>query len=284
MSTHSNSNIELDESDLETIREDFRNAEYTKLKLAASSIRMFTILGALLSICFIAINSGQAFWALKTLSGLASDSLLNEFITGFIAIGLILASKVIGVRLGMTDGGLKALGVFLLISLMIFSITTSALHLSFNLVGGSDRSLHQSTEYKLALSDYQVAADAYQQVLNSAKIADEKGKVSDAGWIRGRHLPPLKEDLDNARNRLDSVKVNGAGSESKVLTTVASWFNLTSDEFSVRFSILTVMLMELSSLFLSFQTGASIRKAMSGKKPQAHQDRASVEKLFGEAA
>lgn len=252
------------------IRVDFEQAELQRLKLAAGSIKLWSYIGIFLSGLFLFLNSIQAFWALQHLAGLATDSTLNAVVTGLIAVSLILAANVVSIRLG--SGMSRGVGVGILLGLMAFSVITSSLHLGFQVLGGHQASINQSAEYRMALQDFELARQAYSDVLASAAQADAEGDTRSSGWIRSRHAPQLKDAADAARQRLQDTKKT-AGTEASILSTVAGYFGMNTEAFSTVFAVVSVSLMEAVRIFLAFSTASAVRQLIRmpvSKKPEPH--------------
>lgn len=157
----------------------------------------------------------------------------------------------------------KGTGVSILAGLMVFSVITSSLHLGFQVLGGYQSSISESTEYQIALADYELAAKAYSEVLASAAKADEEGDTRSGGWIRKSYAPPLKKDVDSARSRLESAK-QSAGTEASVLAQVAGFFDMAPERFSALFALFSVLLMEVCRIWLAFSTASAIRQLIKG--------------------
>ncbi len=267
----------LNSSDLQSIQEDYQQAEYSRLKMAANSLRFWMIIGACLGVVFLVINSMQAYWALAKLAGMATDSGFNAVVTGLIAIGLIMSANVISIRLGTVGQGSRSIGLLLLTGLMLFSIVTSSLHLAWQVQGGHEASIQQSDGYQRAVADYDRAAEAYDAVIESAKDADTVGDYSSGGWIRKKYVPGAKSELDAARSRLESVTEGGTSATATVLHEVAAWFGLSPEKFSTRFALVAVILMEAARIWLSLEAGSAIRRALGSQThPEAQGAREKV--------
>lgn len=249
-----------------------------RASMALTETRFWLYLAPLLAIVFLIINAAQAYWSLSKLANMATDSVLNMTVTGGVALALVLAANVIAVNMGSAGAFGKITGGLLLIGLMAFSVTTSALHLAWQVQGGHEASIVNSKAYRRADHDYRQSVEAMAEVRSSASLADTQGDTASAGHIRSKQLPAARQDVAQARERLDAVaKSGGAGVAATVLAEVAATVDMSPQQFSTRFSLFAVILMELCRIWLTLQAVAAVRRALEGSsypKTQGPQMRA----------
>lgn len=248
-----------------------------RVSMALTETRFWLYLAPLLAIVFLVINAAQAYWSLSKLANMATDSLLNMAVTGGVALALVLAANVIAANIGSAGALGKITGGLLLVGLMAFSVTTSGLHLAWQVQGGHEASITNSKAYRRADYDYQQSVEAMAEVRRSASLADTQGDTASAGYIRSKQLPAARQDLLQARERLDTVAKGGDGVTATVLAEVAAMVGLSPQQFSTRFSLFAVILMELCRIWLTLQAVSAVKRALeesSRPKSQAPQLRA----------
>lgn len=246
------------------------NSQYESLQQRRASIaltetRFWLYLAPLLAIVFLVINAAQAYWSLSKLASMATDSLLNMAVTGGVALALVLAANVMAANIGSAGTLGRVTGGLLLVGLMAFSVTTSALHLAWQVQGGHEASIINTRAYRRADHNYQQAMASMAEVRRSASLADERADTSSAGHIRSKQLPAARQDVAQARERLDQVaKSGGDGVTATVLAEVAAMVGLSPQQFSTRFSVFAVVLMELCRIWLTLQAVEAVRRALEG--------------------
>ena len=236
-----------------------------RASMALTETRFWLYLGPLLAIVFLVINAAQAYWSLSKLANMATDSLLNMAVTGGVALALVLAANVMAANIGSAGAFGRFTGGLLLVGLMAFSVTTSALHLAWQVQGGHEASITNSSSYRRADHDYRDAVDTMSEIRHSAALADERGDTASAGYIRSKQLPAARRGVSQARERLDAVaKSGGDGVTATVLAEVAATVGWSPQQFSTRFSIFAVVLMELCRIWLTLQAVTAVKRALEG--------------------
>ena len=256
-------NIELSHEQTADLRQRLQNSERRRLQSSIRGVNFWLIAGVFVSVVLLVINAAQAYWALSMLSGLATSSLFWTIVTGLIAVCLIVAANVVSVQFGGLGGFGKIAALALLCALMGFSIFTSALHLSFSIEGGYQASAKTTEGYQHAKAAYDRAVASLEAVEESARLADQKGDTASAGYIRRKQVAPAQATVDKAAADMEKAADSGEqGAIGAVLTEIAGWFGLTPTEFSTRFSIFVVILMELTRIFITAAAAVAIYRAI----------------------
>ena len=271
--------VDLSESDKSRIFERLQNAERRDAYAQISGLSALRLAGAGIGIVFLLINAYQGAWALKMISSEGGGSLLDNVVLVLTAIGLVLAANVIAVRLAISRGLFKIIGFCLLLLLMSWSIFTSALHLSMKIQSGADSSVTQSQSYQDArqrITQAEANLAQSKKALFLHREAASKGSTSDFGWLtRPEALAPFHAEIQHAENALQSARdalakaKESSGTTGSVLAELAGWFGLSTVEFSTRFALATVVLMELARVFLSVLSGLAILRALRNFSPSA---------------
>lgn len=298
--------VHVTDASKELIFERMQKADAKDINRQITGITVLRGCGALLGIVFLLINAYQGTWALMKLSGAAGGSLgqgagqwdgaffaglsADQWIMGGTAFGLILAAQVIAIRLVMTEGRMKAIGVLILCGLMAFSVFTSAMHVGFNVEGGVIESTRASDEYKLAKKRLETAMSgqgAAQQRWSTYQNKAEQGTVAESGWMLrddatkkySDAISDADAELKAAQSAFDRVKETGGGSAMGAIVNVMSgWFGLSSAQFAMRFALFCVVLMELVRVYLSMLTGIYLMQVMSEMSASDKSKAAKVKK------
>ena len=240
--------------------------EERQVTVQAGVMRILTALAPFITVTLIIISSYQGAVILAEMAGEGAKTPLNQLITVTTALCLIVGANVIGVRLLFADGWLKWAGQGICILLFVWSAATSMLYLAAVIQSSADISAKSELRIETAREHAFAASEIAKQLAYQQSVEAYKGATGQESRDISSQVQAAQAAAQAAQSELDRRIVRGE-TMAKLLGLIAGGVGISTEKLSLTFAFFTVLLMELLRWYQSYQTGASIFRAVENRRP-----------------